>query len=175
MDLRKLADLLKPLGDIDNCGDATIDFRGELPCGREWVPEIFGQITTNMKQEGKNFEWLGENIVDAMIWSSEDTQRVQRRVTVLARREEARRWALVEGVMRGGDEEDLKGREEQEELRILLLGTLPCRPTNSQPDSDFINSIERYRAKHTLNRIFVMVILLDLLILDMLWTSFWAR
>ena len=175
IDLRKLADLLKPLGDIDNCGDATIDFRGELLCGREWVPEIFGQITTNMKQEGKDFEWLGENIVDAMIWSSEDTQRVQRRVTVLARREETRRWSLIEGVMRGGDEEDRKGRKEQEELRMLLLGTLPCRPANSQSDSDFINSIERYRAKHTLNRIFVMVILLDLLILDMLWTSFWAR
>ncbi|KAL8772945.1 MAG: hypothetical protein Q9209_001965 [Squamulea sp. 1 TL-2023] len=69
LDLNSLAELLKPLGDIDNCDDATIDARYPLGFGQEWVPEILGQITTNMRKESKDFEWVGRNIADAFGWS----------------------------------------------------------------------------------------------------------
>ncbi|KAI4111046.1 MAG: hypothetical protein LQ339_000774 [Xanthoria mediterranea] len=177
--LQDLADLLKPLGDIDNCDDATIVFGAGLKCGREWVPETFGQTVTNMKREGKDFKWLGENTMDALMWSTEETRRVKKRVYVLQRNQERRRRALVEAMHSDGamenrkmaEEEERRGRddeeeEEEEELRMLLLGIWPYAPLESQPDTKLIDLMERFRAKNILNRIMVMVILLDLLVLD---------
>ncbi|KAL8848971.1 MAG: hypothetical protein Q9221_006002 [Calogaya cf. arnoldii] len=185
MTLERLADLLKPLADIDNCEYATIDFRGELLCGREWVPEIFGQIIRNMRREGKDFTWFGENTVDAVMFSGEETERVKRRVSELERRQETRRRMVlpVEDEMDGDEDEEkrkkreveeCKAIEEDEEMVVLSRGTLSCGPPESQPDTEFSDLFERARAKHVLARISVMIAFLDLLVLDWLWVPIWS-
>ncbi|KAL8669862.1 MAG: hypothetical protein Q9168_005566 [Polycauliona sp. 1 TL-2023] len=177
LDLENLADLLKPLGDIDNCDDATIQVLHRLRCGQEWVPEIVGQITMNMKSEGKDFKWLGANTADALMLSSHETLQVGKRVAGLKKSQRMRRLA-ADKEMDGDDEEERrekreeeerKGREEEEELQVLLVGRLPCGPPASQPDAELLDRIERSEATSILNRILATVILLDLLVLDWLW------
>lgn len=141
---------------------------------RIWVPEILGQIIMNMSREGKDFKWLGENTEDALMWSKEETIRVRDRVSVLENKQKRRRLGLVEEID-DDDGEDRRKEREEEELRVLLLGILPCGPPESQPDTEFIDLMERKRAKYILSRILVMMVLFELIVLDRLWMSFWTR
>ncbi|KAI4276155.1 MAG: hypothetical protein LQ337_002695 [Flavoplaca oasis] len=180
--LEDVADLLKPLGDIDNCEVATIDLRCELRCGREWISEVLGQIIRNMSTEGKDFRWVGENTAEAILCSRDETWWVRERVEVLQRGQDRRRAALSE--VAGDDEDEEKKeyredeihkmREEEEELAMLLLGALPCGPPESQPDCELRDLIDRERARRKLDRILVVVILLEILVLDGIWTSLWS-
>ena len=182
MTLKDVADLLKPLGDIDKCEVATIDLRWELRCGREWISEILGQIIRNMSTEGKDFRWVGENTAEAILCSPGEIWRVRERVEVLELEQDRRRAALS-GV--AGDDEDeenekhredeiQKMREEEDELAVLLLGALPCGLPESQPDCELRDLIDRERARRKLDRILVVAILFEIIVLDRIWTSLWS-